>query len=48
MLEQILEKENLTKYLKALEYFMTETEKYFQNIHQEDTKIGKTIFNERG
>ena len=40
------EKEMLNKYLNALEYFMTETEKYFQNIHKEDIKKGRTIFND--
>ncbi|XWV26150.1 hypothetical protein QJ857_gp0928 [Tupanvirus soda lake] len=40
------EKEMLNKYLKALEYFITETEKYFQSVHKEDINRGRTIFDD--
>ena len=37
------EREMLNKYLNALEYFIIETEKYFQNVHKEDVAKGRTI-----
>lgn len=37
------EREMITRYLKALENYISETEKYFQKIHQEDIKRGRTI-----
>ncbi len=40
------EREMLNRYMKAIEYFITETEKYFQNIHKEDLKKGRTIFHD--
>lgn len=40
------EREMLNRYFKAIEYFITETEKYFQNIHKEDVKKGRTIFDD--
>jgi superfamily II DNA or RNA helicase len=40
------EREVLNKYFKALENFITETEKYFQKIHKEDVKNGRTIFDD--
>nr|WBF70717.1 hypothetical protein [Megavirus caiporensis] len=40
------EKEILKKYAKTIEYFLTETEKYFQSIHKQDLQQGRTIFND--
>ena len=40
------ERELLNKYMKALEYFLTETEKYFQRIKEEDITRGRTIFDD--
>jgi len=40
------EKEALKKYFAALEYFITETEKYFQKIHKQDVTKGRTIFDD--
>jgi len=40
------DREALNKYMKALEYFLSETEKYFQKIHQEDVASGRTIFDD--
>lgn len=40
------QKEILSQYGKSLEYFITETEKYFQNIHKDDISKGRTIFND--
>ena len=40
------EREVMNKYFKALEIFISETEKYFQNIHKEDSRKGRTIFND--
>lgn len=40
------EREYLKNYLKALDYFIIETEKYFQRIHEDDVKIGRTIFDD--
>jgi len=37
------EREMLNKYIKALEYFLTETEKYFERIKKDDTNKGRTI-----
>lgn len=45
-IEDLNVREMISKYLKAMEYFITETEKYFQNIHKEDAKLGRTIFND--
>ncbi|AFX92614.1 hypothetical protein CE11_00588 [Megavirus courdo11] len=40
------EKEILKRYAKTIEYFLTETEKYFQSIHKQDLQQGRTIFND--
>lgn len=40
------QKEMMSKYIKALEVFIVDTEKYFQNIHKEDVKRGRTIFDD--
>lgn len=40
------EREMLHRYLEALENFINETEKYFQNVHKEDVSKGRTIFND--
>ena len=40
------EQENYKKYLEALQNFITETEKYFFDIHHNDKKIGHTIFDD--
>lgn len=34
----------VSKYLQSIEYFLTETHKYFQTIHDTDVKAGHTIF----
>jgi len=39
-------KEIIARYLKTIDYFITETEKYFQNVHKEDEKTGLTIFSD--
>jgi superfamily II DNA or RNA helicase len=39
----MVEKEAMIQYFKALEYFLTETEKHFNNIKKEDEREGKTI-----
>jgi len=36
----------LNRYVKALEYFLIETEKYFDKIKQEDQSRGRTILND--
>ena len=41
--ENDTEREVMNKYFKALEYYIIETEKYFQNISKEDEKSGRTI-----
>ena len=40
------EREMLNKYLNALQYFIIETEKYFQSIHKQDVSAGRTIFDD--
>ena len=40
------EKEMMNKYFKALEYFLDETEKYFQSVHKQDQAKGRTIFDD--
>ncbi|AZL89306.1 transcription termination factor [Megavirus baoshan] len=40
------EKEILKRYAKTIEYFLTETEKYFQSIHKQDMQQGRTIYND--
>ena len=40
------EKEMITKYLAALENFISQTEKYFKHIHSEDIKKNHTIFDD--
>lgn len=40
------DKEYLKRYLKALDYFISETEKYFIKIDEEDVKKGRTIFDD--
>lgn len=40
------EREQLNRYMKALDMYVSETEKYFQNIHKEDVKKGRTIFDD--
>ena len=37
------EKEVLSRYVKAIETYLNETEKYFQSIHKQDEKTGRTI-----
>ncbi|AVL94867.1 SNF2 family helicase [Moumouvirus australiensis] len=40
------EKEILNRYAKTIEYFLVETEKYFQSIHKADLERGRTIFDD--
>lgn len=40
------EREMLNKYLNALQYFLTETEKHFVSIHKKDLAAGRTIFDD--
>lgn len=40
------EREYLQKYLKALDFFISEAEKYFQRIKEEDEKRDRTIFDD--
>lgn len=40
------EREQISRYIKAMETYIVETEKYFQNIHKEDIKKGRTIFDD--
>ena len=40
------EREQMNRYMKALEIYVSETEKYFQNIHKEDIKRGRSIFDD--
>lgn len=40
------DREYLQRYLKALDYYITETEKYFQSIRDADAKKGRTIFDD--
>ena len=37
------EKEKLNRYIKSLEFYLTETERYFQQIAKEDAREGRTI-----
>ena len=40
------ERNQMNKYVEALQKFIMETEKYFQKIHEEDVKRGRTIFDD--
>ncbi|AAV50619.1 putative transcription termination factor [Acanthamoeba castellanii mimivirus] len=40
------EKEILNKYTKAIENYLNETERYFQNINKKDAENGRTIIND--
>ena len=44
--KQIASNENFNKYIMALNSFITETEKYFNNIHNQDVKLGRTIYDD--
>ena len=39
-------KEHLKKYLDALNLYVTQTEKYFQSVHADDVKKGRSIFDD--
>lgn len=41
-----VEKDMLKKYIDAMHLYITETEKYFENVHKEDVKNKRTIFDD--
>lgn len=40
------EKDHIRKYIAALEVFITETERYFMDIHESDKNVGRTIYDD--
>lgn len=44
--KEITDNDNIKEYMLALQKFVTETEKYFKNIHMSDIKLGRTIFDD--
>lgn len=44
--QEEIERAAITEYMTAINFFVNETEKYFQNIHKEDISLGRTIIDD--